>query len=204
MLRQKARIKWLKEGDNKSTYFHRLINHRRRKNAIPGIFMDDRFLEDCSSRPTLDGVYFSSLDLRDKESLVSRFNELEIKSAVWDCGGDKSPGPDGFNFNFIKHFWEILKPDIMRPISLIGCVYKIVARVLAKRLAAVLPHLIDKRQTTFMKGRHILHGVLIANETIAEAKSRSKPCMVFKADFENAYDSVSWGFLDYMLKRMGF
>ena len=133
MLRQKARIKWLKEGDNNSTYFHRLINHRRRKNAIPGIFMDgvwihepcrvknaavlyfkDRFLEDCSNRPTLDGVYFSSLDLRDKESLVSRFNELEIKSAVWDCGGDKSPGPDGFNFNFIKHFWEILKPDIMR------------------------------------------------------------------------------------------
>ncbi|KAL5166056.1 hypothetical protein HKD37_18G051090 [Glycine soja] len=103
MLRQKPRIKWLKEGDINSTYFHRLINHRRRKNAIPGIFMDgvwihepcrvknaavlyfkDRFLEDCSNRPTLDGVYFSSLDLRDKESLVSRFNELEIKSAVWN------------------------------------------------------------------------------------------------------------------------
>ncbi|KAH1231715.1 hypothetical protein GmHk_09G024546 [Glycine max] len=100
MLRQKARVKWLKEGDSNSTYFHRLINHKRRKNAIPGIFMDgvwihepcrvknaavhyfkDRFLEDCSNRPTLDGVYFSSLDLRDKESLVSRFNELEIKSA---------------------------------------------------------------------------------------------------------------------------
>ncbi|KAL5166140.1 Phosphatidylinositol/phosphatidylcholine transfer protein SFH9 [Glycine soja] len=73
MLRQKARVKWLKEGDNNSTYFHRLINHRRRKNAIPSIFMDDvwihepcrvknaaviyfkdRFLEECSNRPTLD------------------------------------------------------------------------------------------------------------------------------------------------------
>ncbi|XP_028216529.1 uncharacterized protein LOC114398545 [Glycine soja] len=40
MLRQKARVKWLKEGDNNFTYFHRLINHRRRKNAIQGIFMD--------------------------------------------------------------------------------------------------------------------------------------------------------------------
>ena len=85
----------------------------RVKNAAV-LYFKDRFLEDCSNKPTLDGVYFSSLDLRDKESLVSRFNELEIKSAVWDCGGDKSPGPDGFNFNFIKHFWEILKPDIMR------------------------------------------------------------------------------------------
>ncbi|XP_028184688.1 uncharacterized protein LOC114371443 [Glycine soja] len=119
------------------------------------------------------------------------------------------------NLDFVD-IWKLKIPTLIpkindpqsfndyRPISLIGCVYKIVARVLAKRLAAVLPHLIDERQTAFMKGRHILHGVLIANETIAEAKSRSKPCMVFKADFENAYDSVSWGFLDYMLKRMGF
>ena len=102
MLRQKARVKWLKEGDNNSTYFHRLINHRRRKNVIQGISIDgvwvhehcsvknaailyfkDRFSEECCSRPTLDGVQFSSLDLRDKESLVSRFSELEIKSAVW-------------------------------------------------------------------------------------------------------------------------
>ena len=75
MLRQKARVKWLKEGDNNSTYFHRLINHRRRKNAIQGIFIDgvwvhepctvknaailyfkDRFSEEAPRRPTLDGV----------------------------------------------------------------------------------------------------------------------------------------------------
>ena len=39
---------------------------------------------------------------------------------------------------------------------------------------------------------------------IHEAKSKNKPCMVFKMDFEKAYDSVSWGFLDYMMMRMGF
>ena len=259
MLRQKARVRWLKEGDNNSNYFHRLINHRRRQNAIQGLFINgvwvhdpssvknaalhyfkSRFAEENTSRPTLDGVQFPSLPQREKESLVARFSEVEIKSAVWDCGGDKSPGPDGLNFNFIKLFWETLKPDFIRfmdefyingsfpkgsnasfialipkikdpqslndyrPISLIGCVYKIVAKILAKRLALVLPHLIDERQTAFMKGRHILHGVLIANEVIAEAKLRKKPCMVFKVDFEKAYDSVSWGFLDYMLMRMGF
>ncbi|KHN27046.1 Transposon TX1 putative 149 kDa protein, partial [Glycine soja] len=185
----------IKEGDSNSNQFHRLINHRRRKNAIQGILIDGVFSDENFRRPTLDGVQFSSLDQREKESLVSRFFELEIKSAVWDCGGDKSPGPDGLNFNFIKHFWETLKPDFIRPISLIGCVYKIVAKVLAKRLALVLPRLIDQRQTAFMKGRNILHGVLIANEAIVEAKARNKPCMVFKVDFEKAYDSVSWGFL---------
>ena len=29
MLKQKAIVKWLKEGDRNSAYFHKLINHRR-------------------------------------------------------------------------------------------------------------------------------------------------------------------------------
>ena len=68
----------------------------------------------------------------------------------------------------------------------------------------MLPTLIDERQTTFMDGRHLLHITLIANEVIHEAKSRNKPCLVFKADFEKAYNLVSWEFLLYMLRRMGF
>ena len=46
--------------------------------------------------------------------LVARFLEEEVKQAVWDCGSDKSPGPDGVNFKFIKQFWQLLKPDILR------------------------------------------------------------------------------------------
>ena len=44
MLRQKARLKWLKEGDNNSNYFHRLINHRRRHNVIQGLIIDGEFV----------------------------------------------------------------------------------------------------------------------------------------------------------------
>ncbi|KHN06639.1 hypothetical protein glysoja_048361, partial [Glycine soja] len=49
-----------------------------------------------------------------------------------------------------------------------------------------------------------LHGVLIANEVVEEARRSKRPCMVFKVDFEKAYDSVSWQFLFYMMGRMGF
>ena len=45
---------------------------------------------------------------------------------------------------------------------------------------------------------------MIANEVIAEAKTKNKSCMFFKVDFEKAYDSVSWDFLNYMMMRMGF
>ena len=59
-------------------------------------------------------------------------------------------------------------------------------------------------QSAFIEGRHLLQSVLIANEVVEEAKRSKKPCLVFKVDYEKAYDSVSWDFLVYMLRRMGF
>ena len=50
----------------------------------------------------------------------------------------------------------------------------------------------------------MLHSAITANEVVEEAKRRKKLCLVFKADFERAYDSVSWNFLTYMMRRMGF
>ena len=79
------------------------------------------------------------------------------------------------------------------------------AKILANRLKKVMPLLIHERQSTFIEGRHMLHSVLlIANEVVEEAKRCHMPCIVFKVDYEKAYDSVSWEFLTYMMSRMGF
>ena len=45
---------------------------------------------------------------------MGRFQEDEIRRAIWDCGSEKSPGSDGQNFKFIKEFWQFLKPDVTR------------------------------------------------------------------------------------------
>lgn len=45
-------------------------------------------------------------------NLVSSFPSGEIKATVWDCGGEKSSGPNGFNFNFIKKFWSFFAVDL--------------------------------------------------------------------------------------------
>jgi hypothetical protein len=47
-------------------------------------------------------------------------------------------------------------------------------------------------------------GVVTVSEVIDYAKKIRKNCLIFKVDFEKAYDSVDWGFLDYMLCRFGF
>ena len=33
------------------------------------------------------------------------------------CGSDKAPGPDGFNFRFIKKFWDIIKGDLVSAVQ---------------------------------------------------------------------------------------
>ena len=53
-----------------------------------------------------------------------------------------------------------------RPISIIECVYKVVSKLLANHLHVVMDGLVSKTQSTFVQGRQILDGALIANETI--------------------------------------
>ena len=55
-----------------------------------------------------------------------------------------------------------------------------------------------------MAGRQILDVVLVANEVIEDYTRRNKEGMVFKIDFEKAYDNVRWGFLDFVLQRKNF
>ncbi|GJX46034.1 RNA-directed DNA polymerase, eukaryota [Tanacetum coccineum] len=135
-------------------------------------------------------------------SLDAPFSREEIKRAVWDCGSDKAPGPDGFTFGFFKRFWEVIKEDVFvfvrsfqnrrviprgcnpsfialipkvndprftsdfRPISLIGCQYKIIGKLLANRLATVIDSIVSPEQSAFIKGKHILDGpmMLIMNK----------------------------------------
>lgn len=49
----------------------------------------------------------------DNEMLIQPFIEIEVKEAIWGCDSSKSPGPDGFNFRFMKEFWDVIKWDLL-------------------------------------------------------------------------------------------
>lgn len=71
-------------------------------------------------------------------------------------------------------------------------------------VGAIAKKIVERSQTTFIKGRHILEGVLCLNETIHELKRKKLPAIIFKLDFEKAYDMVSWSFLSEVLRHKGF
>nr|GFC29467.1 RNA-directed DNA polymerase, eukaryota, reverse transcriptase zinc-binding domain protein [Tanacetum cinerariifolium] len=155
------------------------------------------------------------------------------------CGIDKSPGPDGVTFGFIRRYWSLIEKDVVaavqhiftsdnfpkgcnasfialilkipdaklvkdfRPISLIGSLYKIIAKILANRLVGVLGDLVSEVQSAFVADRQILDGPLILNEVLQWCKAKKKT-FIFKTDFEKAYDSFRWDFLGDVLNRFGF
>ncbi|GKF39074.1 hypothetical protein Tco_0119135, partial [Tanacetum coccineum] len=47
--------------------------------------------------------------------------------------------------------------------------------------------------------RQILDGPFILNEVLQWCKVKKKQSLIFKVDFEKAYDSVRWDFLDDVL-----
>ncbi|GKB00054.1 putative RNA-directed DNA polymerase, eukaryota, reverse transcriptase zinc-binding domain protein [Tanacetum coccineum] len=91
-----------------------------------------------------------------------------------------------------------------RPISLIGSQYKILAKILANRLAVVIPSVVSEAQTAFIKGRQIIDGPLMVDEIISWAKVYKKKLFMLKVDFEKAFDTLSWSFLDSIMAQMGF
>ena len=92
----------------------------------------------------------------------------------------------------------------LRPISLVGGLYKILSKVLANRIKRVMDKVISKAQNAFVEGHQILDAVLIANELVDSSLRRKKCGLVCKLDIEKAYDSISWEFLYQVLGRMGF
>ncbi len=86
-----------------------------------------------------------------------------------------------------------------RPLSLLNTDYKILTKTLALRLQKVLPSLIHSNQTGCVKNRYIRENLHILYDIMEYSNTKSLGIIAF-LDFEKAFDSVSWKFLQKTLK----
>lgn len=95
----------------------------------------------------------------------------------------------------------------LRPISLCNVVYKIISKVLANRLKQVTDPIISDTQSAFIPGRLIIDNIMVAYELMHFMKRKTKGkqgWMALKLDMSKTYNRVEWGFLEVVLKKMGF
>lgn len=132
--RQRSRLRFLEEGDANTKFFHLQACHRNRKNTIPTIMHEGSSLS--SDRAKFEAIYeyFNNifgvpfqrqhaiileglLPQLDLSGLDVCFSEHEVWEAVKEMPGDRAPGTDGFNGNFYKATWPVIKMDVLNAIN---------------------------------------------------------------------------------------
>ncbi|GJV40575.1 RNA-directed DNA polymerase, eukaryota, reverse transcriptase zinc-binding domain protein [Tanacetum coccineum] len=133
---QKAKVKWAVEGDENSKFYHGILNKKRHQLAIRGVMKDGvweekpdvvkkefvnhfraRFEQPSHERPIINMEFPNQLNSFQVADLEAEVSIEEIKKAVWDCGTDKAPGPDGFTFGFYKRYWGLIESDVVAAVK---------------------------------------------------------------------------------------
>nr|GFA27046.1 retrovirus-related Pol polyprotein from transposon TNT 1-94 [Tanacetum cinerariifolium] len=119
----------------------------------------------------VDDIIFASTDPKDcdmfSDEMSLKFQMSMMGQMSFFLGLQVSQSPGGIFINQSKFAQEILK-------------------LLAGRVKQVVRSLVGEVQNAFIKGRFILDGVLIANETMEFLKKKKAQGLIFKVDFEKA------------------
>ena len=84
------------------------------------------------------------------------------------------------------------------PITLLNVIYKLASGSKAERIKQVLDKLISKEQTGFMSGRYIGENTRLIYDILHITKL-DIPGLLLIIDFEKAFDSISWKFIEKVL-----
>ncbi|KAL0308180.1 UNVERIFIED_CONTAM: Transposon TX1 uncharacterized protein [Sesamum angustifolium] len=227
MLRQRAKLQWLKGGDQCSRIFFRFVGGDRTARAI-----DLRYLRPWARHILSDD---------EARAIIRPVTIDEVKTAFFDIEEDKAPGPDGFSSGFFKTAWPVVGGEVsiaimdffktgrllkqvnatllilipkvrtphsvadFRSISCCNVIYKVITKILVSRIRESLDLLISPSQNAFVLGRLISDNVLLAQELFSGYNQcRLPPKCALKVDLRKAYDTVEWDFLIATLQMFGF
>lgn len=91
-----------------------------------------------------------------------------------------------------------------RPIPLVSMPIKILTKLLANRAQKIITSLISCNQYGFIKSRTIQDCLAWTFEYLHICHKPKNEVIIFKIDFEKAFDMVDYGAMLFMLKHLGF
>ena len=91
-----------------------------------------------------------------------------------------------------------------RPLTLLNCDYKIAAKAIVNRIKIYLPKLVNNDQTGFIKGRCIFENIRLIDIVISYQGSNNIAGLLLRLDFEKAFDTLEWPFMEKTLLSFNF
>ncbi|KAH1189577.1 Transposon TX1 uncharacterized protein [Glycine max] len=139
VLRQRAKVDWIRLGDGNNAFFHASLKSRQKKCGITKLLQEDGTVvhqqEDISNEvlnfygkllgetheklKSVDIVAIRNgkqLDRIQRAELVKMVEIEEIEAALKSIGDLKAPGVDGFGAKFFKAMWCTVKNDVTRTV----------------------------------------------------------------------------------------
>lgn len=139
VLRQRAKVEWIRLGDGNNAFFHASLKSRQKKCGITKLLQEDGTVvhqqEDISNEvlnfygkllgetheklKSVDIVAIRNakqLDRIQRAELVKMVDIEEIEVALKSIGDLKAPGVDGFGAKFFKAAWCTVKNDVTRTV----------------------------------------------------------------------------------------
>ncbi|GJZ68307.1 hypothetical protein Tco_0631547 [Tanacetum coccineum] len=227
---QKAKIKWCIEGDENSSFFHGMLNKRRSQLSICGIMVDGVWIEDplnidlecdvtkeelkkavwdygIDKSPGPDGFTFGFY-----HRFWSTIQNDVFEAVKYFFNSDAIP--NGCNSTFIALIPKIPDANLVkdfRPISLIGSMYKIIAKILANHLVGVLGDIVNERMVDadfYSQNSSLWARVMKAihgddGRIGKDIKACNQSCWLNIVNEINVLKNQGINFLDFMRLKLG-
>ncbi|KAK4384011.1 hypothetical protein Sango_3100700 [Sesamum angolense] len=188
MLRQRAKLQWLKGGDQCSKVFFRRVATRRANKRLFQI-SDKRVLDLHYLRPWARHI----LTEEEAYALIRPVTVDDVKKAMFDIEEDKAPGPDGKLLKQVNATVLTLIPKVrtphsvadFRPISCCNVVYKVISKILVCRFREILDLLISPSQNAFVPGWTISLSLVCTELKLFQLSFADDLLLLCKADVQS-------------------
>ena len=94
--------------------------------------------------------------------------------------------------------------DELRPITLLNCDYKILSKILVRRMRPKLPFIIKSGQLCTVGKKNILFGISNVLSSLFQVQQENREACLISLDFFKAYDRVMLDFLVKVMEKMNF